>query len=84
MIGLPMTGTQENAEPTGSVSGSSGTVIPNAQGTIANTGTGESHSPTGNRAGHEVFSCLNHAIYTLKVEARAFILSLLIPSATQT
>jgi hypothetical protein len=51
MICVPRTRAQENVELTGSVTGSSGKVNPNAQVTIAYTGTGESHTATGNGAG---------------------------------
>lgn len=68
---------QENAELTGSVTDPSGAVIPNAQLAIANTGTGESHSATGNYAGFYGFSGLSHGVYTHKTEARGFIRSVL-------
>jgi hypothetical protein len=66
----PMIRAQENAELAGRVTDPSGVVIPNAQLTIANTGTGESRSTTSNCAGLYGFSGLNHGIYPLKVEAR--------------
>jgi hypothetical protein len=77
MICVPMTRAQKNAELTGSVTDTSGAVIPNAQVTIADTGTGESHTATGNGAGLYGFSGLNHGVYTLKVEARGFLRSVL-------
>ena len=77
MICVPMMRAQENAELTGSVTDTSGSVIPKAQVTIADTGPGEFHTATGNGAGLHGFSGLNHGVYTLKVEARGFLRSVL-------
>ena len=50
-ICVPRSRAQKNAELTGSVTDTGGAVIANAQVTIAYTGTGESHTATGNGAG---------------------------------
>lgn len=75
-ICVPRSRAQKNAELTGSVTDTGGAVIANAQVTIAYIGPGESHTVTGNGRAFTFFP-LNRGIYTLKVEARGFLRSVL-------
>ena len=63
---------QENAELQGTVTDSTGAVIPNATITITNTATGEKRTATSNGAGLYDFANLQHGSYNLKAEAKGF------------
>ena len=63
---------QENAELTGSVTDTSGALIPKAKVTLTNNGTSEVRTGVTNSAGLYDFPALHIGTYSLKVEAPGF------------
>src|SRR4051812_810572 len=72
---LPLAGLAQSivsGDVTGTVTDPSGAVVPNAQVTIKNDNTGETHTTTSNSAGVYRFALLKPGAYTLTANATGF------------